>query len=197
MLQWRGYISLVVFCMVLLTAQNAYALRCDGGLIGEGDAMLVVRNKCGEPAWVDRWVEQVVDLPDTDFEHRVSRVNERWIYNFGPTRFLRIVSFRDSKVLSIETGGRGFARPPTGRQCNFGVLSLGTTSLEVRAQCGQPDQAAQRFETVTEKLDSGRREITVSVDEWTYNLGPSRFMRVLLFRNGELVDIHTGDKGFD
>ncbi|MDT8382910.1 MAG: hypothetical protein RRB22_00685 [Gammaproteobacteria bacterium] len=39
MFQCRGYISLAVFCMALLTAQNAYALRCDGGLIGEGDAI--------------------------------------------------------------------------------------------------------------------------------------------------------------
>jgi hypothetical protein len=59
-----------------------------------------------------------------------------------------------------------------------------------------PDSQEQRYETVTEKIAGGRRQVGVSVDEWTFNLGPTQFMRILTFRNGELVDISTGERGF-
>ncbi|MBW1954196.1 MAG: DUF2845 domain-containing protein [Deltaproteobacteria bacterium] len=29
-----------------------------------------------------------------------------------------------------------------------------------------------------------------------YNLGPNRFIRILRFENGRLVDITTGDRGY-
>lgn len=36
----------------------------------------------------------------------------------------------------------------------------------------------------------------VEIEEWTYNLGSTRFIRYLIFENGVLVDIITGDYGF-
>ena len=36
----------------------------------------------------------------------------------------------------------------------------------------------------------------ILIEEWTYNLGPTRFIRYLIFENGRLVDIKTGDYGF-
>lgn len=183
--------------MVIGVSQEAYALRCNGGLITVGDAKLTVEKKCGEPTWVDRWGEQIVALPDTDFERSISRINERWIYNFGPTRFLRIISFRDGKVTHIDTGSRGFTVVPGMQRCDFSSLSLGDTSAEIRALCGAPDQQEQRFETLSRPIEGGRQQVSVSVDEWTYNLGPTRFMRVLTFRNGMLTNIETGDRGFN
>jgi len=35
------------------------------------------------------------------------------------------------------------------------------------------------------------------VDEWTYNFGPHDFLYFLKFVNGTLVEIETGDYGFD
>jgi hypothetical protein len=37
--------------------------------------------------------------------------------------------------------------------------------------------------------------VIVTIDEWTYNLGPNDFMRVLNFVNGKLVDIREGGYG--
>jgi len=34
------------------------------------------------------------------------------------------------------------------------------------------------------------------IDEWTYNLGPTRFMRILTFNNGRLEEVISGSKGF-
>jgi len=192
----RWPIALLTSCLCLFASQSAFALRCDGGLVAEGDTKLSVLKKCGEPTWIDRWSEEAIQHPDTDFEHRVAGINERWIYNPGPTQFLRIISFKGSRVFSIETGSRGFSLVPGPRRCDFNTLSLGISSYEVAAQCGEPDLKEQRYETVTQKIAGGRKQVTVLVDEWTFNLGPTRFIRILIFYNGNLVDISLGEKGF-
>jgi hypothetical protein len=180
-----------------MASQSAFAFRCDGELVTEGDTKLSVLNKCGEPSWIDRWPEEIVDFPDTDFEHLVSRINERWMYNPGPTQFLRIITFKDGQVSSIESGSRGFTVVPGIQRCNLDIFSFGTSTAEIAAQCGEPDLKEQHYETITQKIAGGRRQITVSIDKWTFNLGPTRFMRTLTFRNGNLVEIRTGEKGFN
>ena len=192
----RRFVILFLFCLELVATHSAYAFRCSGGLISTGDSKLVLLKKCGEPSWIDRWSEYSVEQPDTDFEHSITRINERWIYNLGPTEFIRIITLRDGRVANIETGGRGFTVSPGMQRCDFNSFSLGSTSAEVRAKCGKPDSQEQRYETVTEKIAGGRRQVSVSVDEWTFNLGPTKFMRILTFRNGELVDISTAERGF-
>jgi hypothetical protein len=192
----RRFVMLFLLCLGLVATHSAYAFRCSGGLISTGDSKLILLKKCGEPSWIDRYAEQTVEQPDTDFEHSITRINERWIYNLGPTEFIRIITLRDGRVANIETGGRGFTVYPGMQRCDFNSLSLGSTSAEVRAKCGQPDSQEQRYETVTEKIAGGRRQVGVSVDEWTFNLGPTQFMRILTFRNGMLVDITTGERGF-
>ena len=192
----RRFGILLLLCLGLVATHSAYAFRCSGGLISTGDSKLVLLKKCGEPSWIDRYAESTVEQPDTDFEHSITRINERWIYNLGPTQFIRIITLRDGRVAHIETGGRGFTVYPGMQRCNFNSFSLGSTSAEVRAKCGQPDSQEQRYETVTEKIAGGRRQVSVSVDEWTFNLGPTQFMRILTFRNGVLVDITTGERGF-
>lgn len=189
-------ITVLVLWLGMLWSQPAHALRCDGALVLIGDTKLEVLNKCGEPTWKDRWAEETTKLPDTDFEYRISRLNERWIYNLGPTHFLQIVTFRDSRVLSIETGGRGFVVPPGKQKCNLDIFSLGTSSAEIALQCGEPDWKERRFETVTGRIPGGREAVTVSIDEWTYDLGANQFIRILTFRNGNLIDVRTGGRGF-
>ncbi|MEJ2361213.1 MAG: DUF2845 domain-containing protein [Gammaproteobacteria bacterium] len=192
----RHFFMLFLLCLGLGSTHSAYAFHCSGGLISLGDSKLVLLKKCGKPDWIDRWAERIVNQPDTDFEHSITRINERWIYNPGPTEFIRIITLRDGRVANIETGGRGFTVVPGMQRCDFNSLSLGTTSAVVRAKCGKPDSQEERYETVTEKIAGGRRQVSVSVDEWTFNLGPNNFMRILTFYNGELVNISTGERGF-
>ncbi len=193
---FRNRCSLAVVILALLATQNAFAFRCGNNLVTTGDSKISVTKNCGKPDWVDRWSVEVIDFPDTGIEHRVIRINERWVYNPGPTQFIRIINFDGSSVSSIETGGRGFNLTPGKGRCDFDSLSLGTNSGEVSGRCGEPDATEQRYEEVTHKISGGRRQVSVTVDEWTFNLGPTHFMRILTFRNGELIEIRTGDKGF-
>ena len=188
--------ALAVVVLALLATQNAYAFRCGNDLVATGDSKITVINKCGKPDWIDRWSEDVIDFPDSDFEHRVTRINERWIYNPGPRKFIRIITFNGSTVAALETGGQGFT-PSLGKsRCDFDTLAMGTNSGEVAARCGEPDAQDQRYETITQKIPGGRRQVSVTVDEWTFNLGPTQFIRILTFRNNNLIKISTGEKGF-
>lgn len=190
------HFSLAIIILSLLTMQNAFAFRCGNDLVVTGDSKLSVANKCGQPDWVDRWSEEVIDFPDTDFERRAVRINERWLYNPGPRQFIRIITFNGSTVSAIETAGRGFIPASFKGRCDFDSLSLGASPGVVAGRCGEPDAKEQRYESASHSIPGGRRRVSVTVDEWTFNLGPTHFMRILTFRNGELIEIRTGEKGF-
>jgi len=53
------------------------------------------------------------------------------------------------------------------------------------------------FRCGTELVDEGdSKKEKVKIEEWTYNPGPTEFIRYLRFENGTLRNISTGDKGF-
>jgi len=101
--------------------------------------------------------------------------------------------------------------------CGGKLISVGLTKYEILSRCGEPDHKDFRYETRI-KRDFYRdlflsRELyryrerekyreplfvdeEVLIEEWTYNLGPTRFIRYLIFENSRLVDILTGDYGF-
>ncbi len=62
----------------------------------------------------------------------------------------------------------------------------------VAAKCDTPTYISRR--TVTRGLPPGYFEM-VEIEEWTYNLGPSRFIYYLTFENGFLQRIESGAYG--
>ncbi len=103
-------------------------------------------------------------------------------------------------------------------RCGTKLASPGDTKYEVMAKCGAPDYKEIRYEKRIRRdfyrdlfrnrdlsrYESERNfyrepllvEELVEIEEWTYNLGPTSFIRYLIFENGRLVDIITGDYGF-
>ena len=78
---------------------------------------------------------------------------------------------------------------------------------EVRNRCGEPDAISSRMQKrkvqhrytrwvggVQESVIE-EEEIDVPLDEWTYDLGPSCFIRYVLFENGSVIDVSTGEYG--
>jgi hypothetical protein len=95
-----------------------------------------------------------------------------------------------------------------GFRCGTGrLVGTGDHMIDVRNKCGDPDAAAQRVEKRTRKEKVRRwiqgaaeevteeREIEVVLDEWIYDLGPRRFIRLVTFENGRVIFTATGDKG--
>jgi hypothetical protein len=98
------------------------AFRCESGrLVDTGDHMYDVRNKCGEPDMVTqrvdkrkvkhkvvRWVQGAAE--EVEEEREVEVLIDEWVYDLGPQRFIRIVSFEDDHVTRVGTGSRGSRR---------------------------------------------------------------------------------------
>lgn len=102
-------------------------------------------------------------------------------------------------------------------RCGSRIVTIGETRAAVRAKCGEPTSVEVRYEKRiqrdfyrdlfpprgTERLREREKyrdplfvEVYVEIEEWTYNLGPTSFVRYLTFENGRLVDIAMGDYGY-
>jgi hypothetical protein len=177
-------------------AAPALGLRCGNNLVHEGDHVIEVLNKCGEPHWRERWEDEVIERRFFDTLERQIVVMEEWLYDFGPSRLLYILRFRNSRLESIATGDRGSRLSVD--SCREGnILSIGDTKFEVLRKCGPPDFSESRDadELVISRFDRSRRT-TIRIDEWTYNFGPRRFLLHLIFEDGRLKRMETGGYGF-
>lgn len=95
--------KMAVLCIALcLYAYPAWALRCGSYLVRRGDHPYEVLSKCGEPAYVDHWVEyREVRFTSLGIERaRVVPITvEEWIYDFGRSRFLQLLHFENGVLI--------------------------------------------------------------------------------------------------
>ena len=148
---------------------------------------------------------------------------EQWSYNFKKKRnHLRHNWVRELESMKINhvtvffliaiLGGL-FLYPEAASafRCGTRIVNIGDTKWEVLNKCGPPQwQEAweeKRIDRVyrAPDLDFHRSRESryplgvvtyVPVEEWTYNLGPSQFMRILRFEGNRLIRIETGGYGF-
>jgi hypothetical protein len=187
----------VIALSLLLVSTTSHAFRCGPHLISVDDLAIEVKQHCGEPDWIDRWYDELVLDQNTEFEYRLGSTNERWVYNLGPHKLMRFITIHNGRVTAIETGDYGFLESQTRQSCNINQFSLGMPIAEVQAKCGEPDTRTRAMESRSRPIAPGSKvQTTTPVDQWVYNLGPNRFVRILTFHNGQLVNIETGPRGF-
>jgi len=193
------FLVILFFSLGLFSSQaNAASISCDGGIVSNGDAVVDLLIKCGQPEWKESHQEEITGQVSPGLQQRTYITVEQWTYNFGPQQFLRIVTIRNGVVSGIRTGQYGPPkdRGPVGPECDDRIISTGDTKGEVLAKCGEPFYRTSHDEELREQLDGNRsRKIVVTVDEWTYNFGPQRFMRIITFRNSRVIDVRTGSYG--
>jgi hypothetical protein len=177
---------------------QAATFSCGGGIISSGDRSIDVLAKCGPPDSKESHQEELSEKLDDTAKQKVFINVEEWTYNFGPTQFTRFIILKNGVVTDIRTGNYGYAKPtePAERECSEQILSLGDSKTDVLAKCGEPALKNSHVEEFKEKSGDTEKTLFVTVEEWTYNLGPSRFMRILTFRNSTLTDIRTGRYGY-
>lgn len=182
----------------LISTASASTLRCGDRLVSVGDTKAEVMIKCGAPAWRDNWTNEIITGVDTVREQRVSVARERWVYNLGPKSFLRFLLFKNGRLVEITDGDYGYdEKHPSISPCDDDEVSTGLSQYEILQRCGQPFFEDSREEERMVTIDKKTSKLTnVRIDEWTYNLGPNRFLRILKFENGKLVDVEDGDRGF-
>jgi hypothetical protein len=80
---------------------------CEKKIHSLGDTTAEVLLRCGPPDDISRWAEEVA-VGDETFERYILVSYERWMYNLGPHRFLRILSFEGGRLIRQETGDKGY-----------------------------------------------------------------------------------------
>lgn len=87
------------------------------------------------------------------------------------------------------------APPAWALRCGSQLVTLGDYKLQVLSKCGEPMFVDSRIEfRVVRLYGSGlefERYVPVTIEEWTYNFGPNRFVRLLRFENGRLVSVES------
>jgi hypothetical protein len=110
--------------VVLITVVMALSALCDYGHAGEsrlrcGTRLVALGMRsdevlalCGEPSWTNSWqetIERGTLLNKKDFVRATLIVNvEEWTYNWGPTRFMSYLQFRNGVLERIHSGGYGY-----------------------------------------------------------------------------------------
>lgn len=128
-----------------------------------------------------------------------------WTYNFGPKRFIQTFIFENNNLVYIKTGGYGYTENITAKPNWDGfIIDIGSTMAEVLMKIGEPALKDKRTseQAITSRLNEQQRiiqkhKIEITTEEWTYNLGPNRFIRILTFQNNRLLSIKTGDYGYE
>lgn len=188
----RDYLLLVLFPLLLLVSWPAAAglMRCDGGVVNTEDRSFEVLRRCGEPSFRDEWDEYLA------YHHLPSAHVTAWYYNFGPSRLLHVLRFRNGRLTSIDTDGYGFNEGDG--SCRPGDIVFGMTQFALLSQCGEPAARERRIELRSFPRRDGRHTypVTVRIDEWLYNFGPSSFIRIVTLVNGRVDEVETGDRGY-
>jgi hypothetical protein len=194
--------TILAFLIILLTVPvggvYAASFDCAGGIVSVGDARTDLLMKCGEPDSKEAHNEEIVDRPDQGVKRKRSITVEDWTYNFGPRQFMRIITLKNGSITDIRTGNYGYTRQaePDQPECGGRIISTGDVKSEVLATCGDPAWKDSHQEELRERRESGQEHrVFVTVEEWTYDFGPNRFMRIITFRNGVVTDIRTGGYG--
>ena len=202
--------------LVLVLAPRAEArdgFRCDGGLVGVGDLTVDLLARCGSPSLIDRWTEEREALA-VNVEAKLAAAErttievEQWTYDFGTSSFIQQVTFHNGVAVSVSQGSYGHgtprveARRPRVSRCEPSAFHVGDLKVDALARCGEP-AAIHTWQgpRTTPVVVTGGAVIAASspparMEQWVYNLGPSWFMRVLLFENGRVVAVSSGNKGY-
>ncbi len=135
-------------------------------------------------------------------ERKRKNINiHEWTYNFGPTRLIHTLIFRNNRLESIKTGGYGYNEDYLAgkRKCSAGI---GDLKAAVLMKCGEPVHRSRRSEEKTrvkyldpEKLTVDESRVFIEIEEWTYNIDASHFVQIFIFKNNRLVSMETGEYG--
>jgi hypothetical protein len=183
-----------VFFSAFLGAPLAYAFDCENGKAEIGDTKYEILQKCGEPTYKDQTKVSRVKETAEAFEQDFVTV-EYWLYNLGPDRLVTIVTFEKGKAVGMRAYGYGRSR---GAEPDLNkTVEIGWPAVMVLFVYGPPTDKEERIETSVISLkNGGTLPKATYVEEWTYNLGANRLLRIYHFENGLLKRIEQGDRGF-
>jgi hypothetical protein len=186
-------LALLCALAMLCASADARALRCGGRLVERGDHALQVRERCGEPYWIDAYTEVFVAGEYGPLEQRAERPVEAWYYNFGPNRLLRRLLLVDDRLVREDSLGYGVAT--LGADCRIDGLPAGTPAGVVVARCGEPLSRRERWREVVRRDGAGNaRRRFIRDEDWIYDVGANRDRRLLRLVDGMVQSVQRLDR---
>ena len=80
--------------------------------------------------------------------------------------------------------------------CGGGVITTGDRSSDVLAKCGSPNVKESHQEEVSRRFDANTKEkVSITVEEWTYDLGPDQLIRIVTIKNAMVTNIQETHYG--
>ncbi len=171
-------------------------LRCGSRLVSVDALTAQVAATCGEPTYRDRWYYNPA-LADSGYAPDI----EVWTYNFGSSRLLQVLKFRNDRLVDVQTDGYGFS--DTDGHCGPSAIVVGMSKYRLLAQCGEPaskraEQVLQGFAVPRDARQYGYNPVRpVYLEHWVYNFGSSSLLRDVTLQNGRVSDVDSGTRGFD
>jgi len=190
-------IRILMAMLVLLgTSQLAASdsLRCGSRLIGNGALAAEVLGACGEPDYRDTW------LVPQPYSGRYVSDAEEWYYNFGPSQLLRILRFRNGKLVDVGSDGYGYMEPPGPPDCEPAEIVEGLSKFRLLLRCGEPvtRESVNVLRPLRDPQTGAaihRYQEPVFREKWVYNFGSRYFLRIVTLENGRVTDVEQGSRG--
>lgn len=173
-------IIIISICVVFILAGNigAESFTCNGNIIDRGYRQIEIIRLCGEPTFRNTRRDEEIKkhitydrnhkrgepgLFDKSWERRQGYVNDvitittydEWLYDLGSDRFVKILTFKEGRLVSIEEGHKGKKTPErfyftdepeeispkiplSDAACGIYRIQIGMTKSELYAKCGRP-----------------------------------------------------------
>ena len=93
-LGWTSLAALTGLVLLMAVPSWARSIRCGNQLVRVGDPTIQLLQRCGEP--------DLKELLNTD-----GLIVEKWTYNCGSLRFMRIITLKGGVVYRIELADYG------------------------------------------------------------------------------------------
>ncbi len=180
---------IAVLSLSMLSGIPAYALTmsCGNQIVNEGDRTFDVLRKCGEPAFVSRRFESLL------FAYPFGIEVQDWYYDLGPNQFVRVLQFRDNRLVSVKIGGYGSNYEQRG-YCDPQEINPGLSEFELLRRCGAPVSRYSHTEFRSQRIGGALTQpVSVQVDEWIYTFGSNHFIRYVTLVNGRVSRVETGE----
>lgn len=179
--------------LLLFAAPSAFAMRCGNRIVDVGTQDFQVRERCGDPFWTDQYssVEVIGAYGPQEVQRTVQY--DVWYYNFGPRQFMRKFVFSDGALIREEALGYGVEE--IGADCNPMRDYSGFSAGELYARCGEPASRRVQNDTIVRRPVPGvERWRDLRREEWIYDFGDARFLRVVSLVNGRVGGSGTIDR---
>lgn len=178
----------IVSCLVAPTGV-AQSYACAHGIARIGDSADEVATRCRAPDHVESWSASPP-----------ARSGAVWFFNDGQSRLLRMLRFREGRLVAIDNDGYGFVVPSRPR-CRADAPRAGWSVYRLLSFCGAPDAREQVGHLLVPLQSLGDDRVGpqglrhVFRQRWRYDFGPRYLVREFTIDDASISHVRTLGRG--